>query len=85
LKRSLYAPPDLFSSVPLVSLLPVLGELKKLEGLSSFIFARYEKVASMLKEFESASSEAKSMESELAMLKQVLDWLGIEPMGQTGG
>ena len=70
---------DPFSLSPMLSLLPVGGNLSKLESFTSSLFARYEKVMSLL-ESEQISSGTESHQRLIAeqnMLKQVLDWLNV--------
>ena len=74
--------PDLFSFSPMLSILPVLGQVGKLETLTSFFFARYEKVSALRKELElhdPADESLRRSTLELAMLRQVLDWLKVNP------
>ena len=70
--------PESFSLSPLVSLLPSVGSLTRLEGLVSSIFARYESVEALRD--SSASPELRDRYAlELAMLRQILDWLAVKP------
>ena len=86
MKRSLYSEPDSFSLLPLVSLLPVLGKISKLESLTSSFYARYEKVKLLQSELNAGEGQNKSLRegvrrysAEEAMLRQVLDWLEVQP------
>ncbi|RMG44393.1 MAG: hypothetical protein D6719_01885 [Candidatus Dadabacteria bacterium] len=73
--------PDAFSLFPHVVLLPVCGDVGKLAGYTSALYARYEKVAAIRKEVgeEVDRRQFHKLEAEHAMLKQVLDWLKIKP------
>ncbi|MFM1846724.1 MAG: hypothetical protein RL417_198 [Pseudomonadota bacterium] len=81
MKRSLYAPPEPFSIAPLLALLPVRGKIGHLESLTSSLFARFEKVVAMRRELgdEVEREVVKRLAAEEAMLKQVLDWLAVNP------
>jgi hypothetical protein len=81
MRRSLYAPPESFSLAPLLMLLPVRGKIGKLESLTSSLFARYEKVAALRRDMgdEVEPDVARRLGAEEAMLKQVLDWLAVNP------
>lgn len=81
MKRPLFSNPEEFSLSPLLALLPVRGKVGRLEALTSSLFARYEKVASQLKEPETENSPElkKRFSSEEAMLRQVLEWLEVSP------
>jgi hypothetical protein len=70
--------PESFSLSPLVSILPSVGSLTRLEGLVSSIFARYESVEAL----RDGSDDPDHLERyglELAMLRQILDWLAVKP------
>ncbi len=70
--------PESFSLSPLVSLLPQLGSVARLEGLVSSLFARYESVQTILD--NGATTELRGRLGEEAdMLKQILDWLEVQP------
>jgi len=81
MRKSLYAPPEPFSLAPLLMLLPVRGKIGKLESLTSSLFARYEKVAALRRDMgsEIEPDVARRLGAEEAMLKQVLDWLAVNP------
>jgi hypothetical protein len=66
---------------PLLMLLPVRGKIGKLESLTSSLFARYEKVAALRRDMgdEVEPDVARRLGAEEAMLKQVLDWLAVNP------
>lgn len=83
MKRSLFSPPDMFSQLPLVALLPIVGRVSGLPGLSTSLFARYEKVQNLRKELGSDADKAafKRLTAEETMLKQVLDWLSANSEG----
>jgi len=75
--------PESFSLSPLLSLLPSLGSIARLEGLVSSLFARYESVETLLGGAEASDARAR-LEQESAMLKQILDWLEVQPGGGRG-
>lgn len=81
MKRSIFSPPDSFSIAPLLALLPVRGKIGKLEALTSSLFARYEKVSVARRELgaDVERETGKRLAAEEAMLKQVLDWLAVNP------
>jgi hypothetical protein len=72
--------PDPFSLSPLFAILPEEGSLKRLQSLSSSLFARHEKVESLRSESKSKDMERR-FGSEAAMLKQILDWLEVTRPG----
>ena len=84
MKKSLCSNPEPFSLSPLLALLPVKGQVGKLEALTSSLFARFEKVVALQKEME-ANPETPELSrrpaNEAAMLRQVLDWLAVKPGG----
>ncbi|MBN8548286.1 MAG: hypothetical protein J0M12_03100 [Deltaproteobacteria bacterium] len=87
MKKSLCSNPEPFSLSPLLALLPVRGQVGKLEALTSSLFARFEKVLALQKELElnpDSSELSRRPASEAAMLRQVLDWLAVKP-GTTEG
>lgn len=79
--HSLFSPPDGFSAVPLLSLLPSVGQVARLDALTSSLYARYEKVVSTLKdpELDGDGDERRRWVVEELMLRQVLDWLAVKP------
>lgn len=80
MKKKLYGFPEEFTSLPLLSLLPVAGDVAKLEGFTSSLFARYEKVSTMQKELPASSQgEGKKLNLEREMLREVLEWLAVNP------
>ena len=81
MNRPLLSSPDLFSNSPMLAILPVLSQVDKLEPLTSFFFARYEKVRAMRKELADPESQSliKTLAAEQAMLEQVLTWLRVKP------
>lgn len=87
MKKSLCSNPEPFSLSPLLALLPVKGQVGKLEALTSSLFARFEKVVALQKEMESNPESpelSRRPASEAAMLRQVLDWLAVKPGGSEG-
>jgi hypothetical protein len=70
--------PESFSLSPLVSLLPSVGSLTRLEGLVSSIFARYESVEA-LRDGADDPEARERYGAELSMLRQILDWLAVKP------
>ena len=81
MKRSIFSPPDPFSVSPLLSLLPVKGDIAKLQSLTSSLFARYEAVSTLRRELERVDDRdtRRRLGAEEAMLKRVLDWLAVSP------
>jgi hypothetical protein len=81
MKQSLFSPPDPFTLSPMITLLPVIGSIDKLEALTSSLYARYEKVQNLQKEIPAGQGPGGSRRpsAEAAMLKQVLDWLSVKP------
>lgn len=78
MKRTAYSAPEEFALQPLLSILPSVGNISKLQALTSSFYARYLKVSEQIK----LSQEAKlknSLVLESLMLKQVLDWLEVVP------
>ena len=76
--RSLYSPPEPFSLQPLLNLLPVKSQISRLEGMTSSLYARSEKVAGLLKAIQDSSDLVvkRRLQAEERMLKTVLDWIG---------
>lgn len=72
--------PESFSLSPLLSLLPSMGSVARLETLVSSLFARYESVEGLIQGAEGAQQRQRLMK-ESAMLKQILDWLEVQPDG----
>jgi hypothetical protein len=70
--------PDPFSLSPLLSVLPSIGNVSRLESLVSSLFARFEAVETLREHTELPESRAK-LASEAAMLRQILDWLAVQP------
>jgi hypothetical protein len=70
--------PESFSLSPLVSMLPSVGSLTRLEGLVSSIFARYESVEALRDNAQDPETRER-YGLELAMLRQILDWLAVKP------
>lgn len=75
--------PEPFSLSPLLSLLPSLGSVSRLELLVSALFARYESVEGLETSIESPEHRARVV-SEAAMLRQILDWLAVQPTEEEG-
>lgn len=84
MKRTKVSPPDTFSTAPMLAILPVKSQIGALEPLTSFFYARYEKVAAMRKELESQgdSEGLRRIAAEQGMLKEVLDWLEVTPAAE---
>lgn len=83
MKRPSLSPPDAFSISPLLALLPVEGEVSKLEELTSSLYARYEKVSVMKRDLgQGVTEHHKRIWAEEAMLKQVMDWLSVRVDGE---
>lgn len=72
--------PDLFSLSPVTTMLPVTGDVARLEGSVSSLFARYEVVEKALRTVVD-DSELESLGRERAMLLEVLNWLSVDPDG----
>lgn len=66
--------PDSFSLSPLLSLLPSLGSVPRLEMLMSSLFARSETAQSLRENAESSEVRTRYA-SEAEMLRHILDWL----------
>lgn len=79
-KRSLFTPPDQYSLSPLFALLIDRGNIAKLSGFKSSLFARYEKVKSIRGEIDSKEQRdlMKRLNLEEEMLCEVLDWLEVK-------
>lgn len=79
-KNSLLSPSDSFSAAPLLSLLPVVGDIAKLEGYISAFYARFEQVEG-LKKSEAARNDRlfeQQCVAESSMLRAILDWLAVK-------
>jgi hypothetical protein len=70
--------PEPFSLSPLVSVLPTLGNVSRLESLVSSLFARFETVDE-LREHADVPEVRTKLANEAAMLRQILDWLAVQP------
>jgi hypothetical protein len=70
--------PEPFSLSPLLSLLPAVGSVARLEGLVSSLFARFEAVEALREGADSEDVRAR-LTQESAMLRQILDWLAVSP------
>jgi hypothetical protein len=77
---SISGPPDPFSLAPLVALLPERGDLSRLPGRVSSLFARHESVERLKVEASEREVE-RSYAVEAAMLRTILDWLAVKPGG----
>lgn len=69
--------PEPFSLSPLLSLMPNIGNPARLEDLASALFVHYETVEGVRQSSDSAEVSARCG-AELAMLRQVLDWLSAQ-------
>lgn len=78
MKRKLSIPPDMFAVSPMLALLPVLGQVGELDQLTTFFYARYEKVKTLI-DNTGDNPNQRPLVAELAMLKQVLEWLNVKP------
>ena len=67
-------PPEPFSLSPLLALLPDVGEIGRLESLVSSLYARQEKVGALKAEASEKEVERRYA-TELAMLRQILEWV----------
>ena len=67
-------PPEPFSLSPLLALLPDGGEIGRLESLVSSLYARQEKVEALKAEASEKEVERRYA-AELAMLRQILEWV----------
>ena len=68
---------DDFLAAPLLSILPTIGDISRLESYSTAFFARYEQVRELAKKAaQDNAQEAAVYESEARMLRAVLEWLG---------
>jgi hypothetical protein len=76
--------PDSFSLSPLLSVLPTLGNVTRLENLVSSLFARFEAVEA-LREHTDVPEMRTKLGNEAAMLRQILDWLAVQPEETEGG
>jgi hypothetical protein len=87
MRRSLLDDPDPFALAPLLALLPVKGDLAKLEGFTSSLYARYESVTAARRRLKGEGGDVAAMERGLAleeaMLKRVLETLSV--VGPDGG
>ena len=81
MKRGILTPPDAFSIVPLLTLLPVSGNISKLDSYSSALFARYDQVTAQREAAQSTGDTELELRyaAEEGMLRQLLDWLAIKP------
>jgi len=70
--------PESFSLSPLLSVLPSVGNVSRLESLVSSLFARFEAVEALREQTETQEARTK-LTNEAAMLRQILDWLAVQP------
>lgn len=70
--------PDPFSLAPLISVLPNVGNVTRLESLVSSLFARFQAVDALREHTELPEARVK-LANELGMLRQILDWLSVQP------
>ena len=73
-------PPEPFSLSPLLALLPTVGEVGRLESLVSSLYARQEKVDALKAEASDKEVERRYA-AELAMLRQILEWVAQKSEG----
>ena len=78
---------DTFSFSPLLALLPVLSRIENLKPLTSFFYARYEKISALRRSVDSQtdSDSSHAFLAEQAMLQEVLEWLGVDLSKREGG
>jgi hypothetical protein len=85
MKKAIFSRPDPYGLAPFTLLLPAGADISRLQGFTSSLFARYERVSALIKELESQNPpeegaiEAGKLAAEEAMLKQVLDYLSLSP------
>lgn len=85
--QSIYARPDEFSLNPFIAVLPVIGQINKLQSLSNALFVKYEKVHAALQGLEEDvlnPEHRKRLAAEEAMLRLSLEWLGTDVQGAEG-
>jgi hypothetical protein len=76
--------PDTFSLSPLMSILPTVGNVSRLESLVSSLFARFESIDAVRDNVDGAEARAR-LAHEAAMLRQILDWLSVNPDEESHG
>jgi len=69
--------PEPFSLSPLLALMPATGNPARLEELASALFVHYETVEGLRQSADSAEVGSR-LGAELAMLRQILDWLAAQ-------
>jgi hypothetical protein len=76
-----YSPPEEFVSAPLLCMVPIVGDVTRLEGFTTSLYARYEKISLIVSEMERAPqvSAVGRFNAEREMLREILDWLAITP------
>jgi hypothetical protein len=75
---------DEFQIAPLLSLLPVAGNVSKLAKYTSSLYVRYEKIDQICRELQSNNGRNEGGQrffEELEMLREVLNWLEVSPEG----
>lgn len=79
MKRSLFSAPEDFTMSPLLALLPVIGQVGKLEDLTASLYARHEKVVALKKSLalDGDSDPLRRLNSEASMLAHVLEYLDV--------
>jgi hypothetical protein len=79
--------PDEFSALPLLSLVPSIGDVNKIELFSVAMFARYEKIMGLIESCEQDTTidpeYVNKLRTERSMLHEVLDWLAIAPVDES--
>jgi hypothetical protein len=81
-----YSRPEEFVTTPLLAIVPIHGNVNDLEGFTSALYARYEKLSQVLNDqfSEQPSPEGGAVRNfEREMIKEVLAWLSIVPEEQS--
>ena len=87
MNKPIFSGPEEFGLSPLLSMLPVRGKVKRLEGLTASLYARHEKVVALKKalaDTEDAVESQRRVSAEERMLRQVLDWLEVTVNSDVG-
>ena len=81
MKRSIFSPPEAFGVSPLLALLPVKGDISRLQTLTASLYARFEAVSAARRDMDESTDREtrRRVSAEEAMLKRVLDWLAVKP------
>jgi len=77
-----YSQPDEFTTAPLLILVPPKGDVNSLDGFSTSLYARFEKLSLTIKELERGGQGGANIEriiTERDMIREVLAWLAITP------